>query len=251
MGGNRLEGRCFGPSPDESGTLVLLHEGLGSIDLWRDFPEKLACETGWGVFVYSRLGYGRSDPARLPRQLDYMNSEATDSLPLVLDLIGSKKIVLLGHSDGASIAAIYAGSMDDPRLNGVVLIAPHFFAEPVSIQSIGEARKAYDQGELKAKLAKYHDDVESAFLGWNRAWLDPEFMRWNIEKELTEISVPVLGLQGREDQYGTLKQMQALERGAGDRVTIEVIDTCGHSPHLEQPYISLCAIQSYLTEKIK
>ncbi len=179
--GKRLESVAYGPPPRSAPTIVMLHEGLGCVALWRDFPAKLAASTGFGVFAYSRAGYGGSDPVDLPRPLDYMSREAQASLPAVLDAIGFERGVLLGHSDGASIAAIYAGEHSDDRLLGLVLIAPHLFTESTGLASIAEARRAYETGDLRSKLAKYHAHVDVAFQGWNRAWLDPEFERWNIE----------------------------------------------------------------------
>ena len=179
--GKRLEAAAFGPPPGTAPTLVLLHEGLGSVALWRDFPERLAGATGFGVFVYSRAGYGRSDPVDLPRPLDYMTREARFSLPAVLGAIGFRQGVLVGHSDGASIAAIYAGEHADERVKGLVLMAPHVFTEEPGLASIAEAKRAYETGDLRARLAKYHAHVDSAFLGWNGAWLDPGFKAWTIE----------------------------------------------------------------------
>ena len=163
-------------------TLILLHEGLGYVALWRDFPERLAEATGFGVFVASRAGYGRSDSVELPRPLDYMTREARFSLPVVLGAIGFRRGVLVGHSDGASIAAIYAGEHDDQRVEGLVLMAPHCFTEPPGLASIAEAKRAYESGDLKPKLAKYHADVDAAFSARTTgAWLDPGFTTWNIE----------------------------------------------------------------------
>jgi len=154
INGARIECGCWGPPPDEAATLVLLHEGLGSLDLWKEFPEKLAQMTGLGVFAYSRSGYGNSDPVKLPRPLDYMSREALDVLPEILDGIGFKQGVLVGHSDGASIAAIYAGSIQDHRVRALCLMAPHFFAEPAGLKSIAQARIAYDEGDLRQRLAR-------------------------------------------------------------------------------------------------
>lgn len=235
VGGISLEAACFGPPPTEAPTIVLLHEGLGSTALWRDFPQKVSDDTGLGVFAYSRHGYGGSSPISLPRPIQYMNDEATKSLPLILDQVGIKEVILLGHSDGASIAAIYAGEFNDARLKAVILMAPHFFAEEISVTSIRDAKTSYLSGGLREKLAKYHQDVEGAFLGWNDTWLRPDFMKWNIEPQLSQITVPVLAIQGREDQYGTLKQMKALEQAVSSNLSIQILDDCGHSPHLEKP----------------
>ena len=156
--GHRIEYRFVGPQPDKAPTLVLLHEGLGCVGLWNDFPEKLAAATGAGAFVYSRAGYGKSSPVSLPRPLSYMHDEARQSLPKLLDAIGFRRGLLVGHSDGASIAAIYAGSHQDHRVGGLVLIAPHFFTEDSGIAAIAEARKAYETGDLRARLARWVRD---------------------------------------------------------------------------------------------
>ncbi|OUR77022.1 alpha/beta hydrolase [Alphaproteobacteria bacterium 46_93_T64] len=233
--GVQLEGKCLGPSPADTDTIVLLHEGLGSVELWRDFPEKLAAETGFGVFVYSRQGYGRSDPIKLPRPLSYMNVEGEQVLPMVLDEIGLKSGFLLGHSDGGSIAAIYAACHQDDRLKAISLIAPHFFSEPISTAAIRKVSDKYERSDLRQKLSKYHADVDGAFRGWCDSWLDPEFAHWNIEDFISNIRVPVLAVQGREDEYGTLKQMETLQVEINSPLQIEVFDKCGHSPHLEYP----------------
>src|SRR6185437_15672237 len=179
--GKRLEAVAYGPAPAEASTIIMLHEGLGCVALWRDFPQKLAAATGWGVFAYSRAGYGGSESIDLPRPLDYMSREARASLPAVIEAIGFRRGVLLGHSDGASIAAIHAGEHSDERIQGLVLMAPHLFTEEAGLASIAEARLAYEAGDLRAKLAKYHAHVDIAFRGWNEAWLDPGFKAWNIE----------------------------------------------------------------------
>src|SRR5271157_4886483 len=209
--GKRLEAVAFGPPPGTAPTIVMLHEGLGCVALWRDFPMKLAAASGWGVFAYSRAGYGQSDAIDLPRPLDYMTEEAILSLPRVLAAIGFKRGVLLGHSDGASIAAIYAGEHDDERVRGLVLMAPHVFTEAPGLAAIAEARDAYRTGDLRARLAKHHADVDCAFCGWNGAWLDPGFKAWNIEGFVERWRVPALLIQGDDDQYGTLAQIRAIE----------------------------------------
>ncbi len=206
--GKRLEAIAYGPPPGSAPTIVMLHEGLGCVALWRDFPRKLAAATGWGVLAYSRAGYGQSDPVDLRRPLDYMTREATLSLPEVLDAVGFARGILLGHSDGASIAAIYAGDRSDARVEGLVLMAPHVFTEAPGLASIAEAKEAYATGDLRAKLARYHAHVDVAFYGWNGAWLDPGFKAWNIESSVERWRVPALVIQGADDQYGTLAQIQ-------------------------------------------
>jgi len=246
--GKRLEAVAYGPPPEKAPTIVMLHEGLGCVELWRDFPAKLAAATGWGAFAYSRAGYGRSDPVDLPRPLDYMEREARFSLPAVLEAIRFQRGILLGHSDGASIAAIYAGERFDGRVKGLVLIAPHVFTEEPGLASIAEARRAYETGELRAKLAKYHADVDSAFCGWNGAWLDPGFKAWNIEDAIGRWRVPALLIQGADDQYGTLKQIRAIEARSPAPVASLMLDPCRHSPQTDQPQATLDAIVRFCGE---
>jgi pimeloyl-ACP methyl ester carboxylesterase len=240
--GQRLEAVAYGPPPDQAPTIVMLHEGLGCVALWRDFPQKLATATGHGVFAYSRAGYGGSDPVPLPRPLDYMSREAGLSLPVVLEAIGLDRGILLGHSDGASIAAIYAGETADERIEGLVLMAPHLFTEAPGLASIAEARRAYETGDLRSRLAKYHGDVDIAFRGWNGAWLDPGFEAWNIEDAVGRWRVPALVIQGADDQYGTLDQVRAIERRSPKPVTSLVLEACRHSPQIDQPQATLEAI---------
>lgn len=234
-----LECQCFGPAPHEALTIVLLHEGLGCLDLWRDFPQALADKTGCGVFVYSRAGYGRSDPVTLPRPLEYMTTEATGALAQILTQIGVRQTVLFGHSDGATIAAIYAGLTPDTRLRGLILMAPHFFTEPVGLDAIAEARRAYDGGDLRARLAKYHADPDCAFRGWNDAWLHPDFHDWNVGDVIDTWSVPCLALQGIQDQYGTIAQIEEIETRAFCPVTTVLLPDCRHAPHIDQRDIVL------------
>ncbi len=246
--GKKLEAVAYGPPPGAAPTIVVLHEGLGCAALWRDFPEKLAAATGLGVFVYSRAGYGRSDPVDLPRPLDYMTREARKSLPRVLDAIGFQRGVLLGHSDGASIAAIFAGDQADARVKGLVLMAPHVFTEEPGLASIAEAKRLYEEGDLRAKLTKYHAHVDSAFLGWSGAWLDPGFKTWNIEDFVGRWRVPALLIQGADDQYGTLAQIRAIESRTPSPVENLILEGCRHSPHLERPEATLDAAARFCSE---
>jgi pimeloyl-ACP methyl ester carboxylesterase len=241
----RLDAACFGPTPERAPTLVLLHEGLGCVALWRDFPRKLAAATGFGVFVYSRLGYGASDTIALPRPLDYMTREAVDVLPKVLEAIGFRRGVLLGHSDGATIAAIHAGTIADFRVRGLILMAPHFFTEPSGLASIRAAREAYAQGDLRARLARYHTDVDAAFHGWCDAWLDPGFERWNVGEVIDYWRVPALAIQGRDDEYGTLAQIREIETRTYSPVDTLILDGCKHHPHLEASEATLSAIGDF------
>jgi pimeloyl-ACP methyl ester carboxylesterase len=245
IGAADLEYRMIGPGPDNAPTLVMLHEGLGSAGLWGDFPEKLQASTGAGVFAYSRAGYGASTPVKLPRPLDYMHIEALEVLPKLLDAIGFRRGLLVGHSDGASIAAIYAGSRQDHRVQGLAMIAPHFVVEDISVTAIAEIKKAYETTELKAKLAGWHKDVDNAFYGWNGAWLDPGFRDWDISEYLAYIRVPVAILQGSDDQYGTIRQVEIAEQECYCPVDVTIIPAAGHSPHREAPGATLNAISEF------
>jgi pimeloyl-ACP methyl ester carboxylesterase len=251
IGGQRLEYRFVGPQPDQAPTLVLLHEGLGCVGLWNNFPEKLAAATGTGVFVYSRAGYGKSSPVSLPRPLSYMHDEARETLPKLLDAIGFRRGLLIGHSDGASIAAIYAGSHQDHRVGGLVLIAPHFFTEDPGIASIVEARKAYETGDLRARLARWHDDVDNAFKGWNGAWLDPQFRKWDITEFLAYIRVPVLIVQGEDDQYGTVKQIEVAQQECYCPVEVALLQGARHSPQREALEPTLNAISDFVARALR
>ena len=246
LGTQRLEYHMIGPRPDAAPTLVLLHEGLGCVGLWGDFPDKLAAATSAGVFVYSRAGYGKSSPVALPRPLTYMHDEARETLPALLDAIGFRRGLLIGHSDGASIAAIYAGSHQDHRVGGLALIAPHFFTEDPGIASIEEARKAYATTDLRAKLARWHADVDNAFLGWNGAWLDPGFRQWDITEFLAYIRVPMLIVQGENDQYGTVKQIETAQRECYCPVEVALLPGVKHSPQREAPEVTLSAISEFV-----
>lgn len=243
--GKVLEAFCYGAAPSEAPTIVMLHEGLGSARLWRDFPQRLAAETGFGVFVYSRAGYGQSDPVDLPRPLDYMTHEATAVLPDVLAAISFEQGILLGHSDGASIAAIYAGSIEDMRIRGLGLIAPHFFTEPDGLAAIRAAKNTYETGDLREKLAKHHKDVDNAFRGWNDAWLDPGFEEWNIGEVIDYLRIPVLAIQGREDQYGTMAQIAEIESRLYSPLDVTIIEQCGHAPHSDKLDETLAAVSEF------
>ncbi len=229
-------------------TLVLLHEGLGSVGLWRDFPERLAERTGLSVFAWSRLGYGQSDTALVPRPLDYMEIEAAEFVGPMLDVAAIGRCVLIGHSDGATIAALYAGGRQDRRVRGLVLIAPHYFVEDVAVAEIARARMAYEQGDLRARLARHHRDVDSAFLGWNGAWLDPGFPAvLNLHSHVAHIRVPILQIQGADDMYGTLAQPRFAEAAAYCPVETLVVENARHAPHIEAPDLTMNAIADFLT----
>src|SRR2546421_6085421 len=194
-----LEYRMIGPRPDAAPTILMLHEGLGSVTAWGEFPQGLAERTGAGVFVYARSGYGKSSTITLPRPLDYMQREATEVLPKLLDAIGFRRGILLGHSDGATIAAWYMGSVQDHRVRGLVLMAPHFFMEASNLDAIRNTVTTYQTTDLRARLARHHTDVDAAFKGWSAAWLDPGFEKFDTTEALAYIRVPVLVLQGGAD----------------------------------------------------
>jgi pimeloyl-ACP methyl ester carboxylesterase len=245
IGGQRLEYRMIGPRPHQAPTIVMLHEGLGCVGMWNSFPDRLWEATGAGVFVYSRAGYGRSSAATLPRPVRYMHDEALQVLPHILEEIGFRRGLLLGHSDGASIATIYAGSVQDHRIRGLALIAPHFFVEDLSIRSIEDAKTAYAQTDLRERLARYHAYVDNAFRGWNDVWLDPAFRSWDITEELAYIRVPILIVQGKDDQYGTVRQIQAAREECYCPVDVALLPNVRHAPHREAPDDTLRAIGDF------
>ncbi len=228
--------------------LVLLHEGLGCVGMWRDWPDQLAKATRCRVLAYSRQGYGASDPVKLPRPLRYMHDEALEALPRVLAAAGVGPHLLVGHSDGASIALVHAGSpRRHPGLRALALLAPHVFCEDLSVKSIAEAKQAFLTGDLRPRLAKYHgENVDCAFWGWNGAWLDPGFRQWNLEEYLPGIELPVLVVQGADDQYGTLAQVDAIARGVKGPFTRVVLERCGHSPHRDRPAETTAAVAALI-----
>jgi pimeloyl-ACP methyl ester carboxylesterase len=245
IGGSDLEYRFIGPAPDAAPTIVMLHEGLGSTGLWGDFPDRLQAATGTGVLAYSRAGYGASSAATLPRPLDYMHIEALEVLPKLLDTIGFRRGLLVGHSDGASIATIYAGGVQDHRIRGLALIAPHFVVEDMGLSSIADVRKAFETTDLGSKLARWHNNVDDTFYGWNNVWLSPEFRSWDISEHLAYIRVPVAFLQGADDQYGTIRQIEIAQQDCYCPVDVTIIPGAGHSPHREAPGATLDVIAEF------
>jgi pimeloyl-ACP methyl ester carboxylesterase len=247
----RLEYRMIGPRPDAAATIVLLHEGLGSVEVWGDFPDELAEATGAGVFAYSRAGYGRSSLAKLPRPVSFMHDEAREVLPRVLDAIGFRRGLLAGHSDGASIAAIYAGSIQDHRVRGLALMAPHFFTEDVALAEIARAKAAFEAGPLRTKLARLHVDPDNAFHNWCGPWLDPEFLNWDITDALAHIRVPILIVQGENDQYGTLRQVEVAGEECYCPVEVAILPNVRHAPYREAPAETLAAVTEFTNRLLR
>lgn len=246
IGGVGLEYERIEPANPADRTIILLHEGLGSVAMWKDFPASLAAATKCAVVSYSRRGYGRSDPLDAPRSMRYMHDEALIVLPELLDELGIDEPVLFGHSDGASIALIHAGGSSRP-VAGIVAMAPHVMVEEISVASIAEARNSYRATDLRTRLARYHRNVDSAFWGWNDVWLSRKFRDWSIEEYLPRITSPILAIQGEDDEYGTMEQVERIARSVpGTRVV--KLRTCGHSPHRDQPAIVLDEVSSWIGE---
>ena len=243
--GRRLDYELIAARDEGAPTLILLHEGLGSIAQWRDFPARLAAATGCAALVYSRLGYGRSAPLEQKRGVDYMHVEALEVLPALRDALAIADPILVGHSDGASIALIHAGARRW-QVRGLILEAPHVFVEDVSVASIAAAKTAYRTTELRARLARYHDDVDGAFRGWNDIWLDPAFRAWNIEDCLPRIACPTLVIQGADDEYGTTAQLDAIAAQIGGPVETLLLPDCRHSPHRDQADATLAAMTRFV-----
>ncbi|MGI9372110.1 MAG: alpha/beta fold hydrolase [Hyphomicrobiales bacterium] len=233
--------------PENAPTIILLHEGLGSVSMWKEFPEQLCEHTGCAVLVYSRFGYGASSKVSLPRPLNYMHIEGQEILPQLIEALVPGNYFLFGHSDGASIAAIYSGEFKHGRHKGTILLAPHFFTEEVGLKSIAIARQVYENGNLRERLERYHANVDNAFYGWNGAWLDPDFTLWNIESFLPKIDVPILAIQGKEDEYGTRAQIDTITRNCKVRVSVSMLAECGHSPHRDQCEKTLNAVSSFIS----
>jgi len=227
--------------------LVLLHEGLGSIRQWRDFPAQLAERTGRRTLLYNRYGYGDSDVLTEPRvAVRFMHDEALGALPELLRVLEVREPVLVGHSDGASIALIYAGAGHAVR--GLTLMAPHVFVEDICVRAIEAARRAFATTDLRERLARYHRDAAKTFHLWADVWLDPEFRQWNIEEYLPAIRCPVLAIQGEDDEYGTMAQVEAIACQVKGRCELLKFAACGHSPQRDQPERTLEAIAEFVHE---
>jgi pimeloyl-ACP methyl ester carboxylesterase len=222
--------------------LVLLHEGLGSVRLWRDFPSRLNEATGRRVIAFSRFGHGRSEPPPRPRTPAFFHEEALDVLPALLPQLDAAEPILVGHSDGASIGLIHGAYHP---VAGLALIAPHAFVEDFTVEEIRRTRDRFETGGLRERMARHHDDVDAAFRGWCDVWLDPAFRAWSIESDAAGVTAPVLLIQGEADPYGTLEQIdriQARVRGPVERL---VLAGAGHSPHLEAPEAIVSAISGF------
>jgi pimeloyl-ACP methyl ester carboxylesterase len=230
------------PGDPGAPAIVLLHEGLGSVGLWREFPYDLQAATGFRVIAFSRYGHGQSDPPPRPRTPDFMHEEALDVLPALLARLEIDTPVLVGHSDGASIALIHAAHH---RVQSVVAIAPHVFVEELCLAEIRKARGNYQAGELKQRMVRHHRDPDAAFYGWNNVWLHPDFPGWDIRPGIGDIDRPLLLIQGKRDQYGTLAQLDEIERNASVPVERAHLD-CGHAPHLERPAETLESIRRFV-----
>ena len=246
IGAHQLEYRMIGPRPGEAPTLVMLHEGLGCVGMWGDFPDVLQEVTGCGVFVYSREGYGQSSQVERPWPLSFMHTHAGEILPRVLDAIGFRDGLLVGHSDGGSIAAIYAGSHQDHRVRALVLLAPHFFVEDVTITAIAEMRKAYDGGDLRDRLKRWHTGVDATVHGWSDVWLKGDFRKWDLTEALAYIRVPILIVQGEDDQYGTVKQIEVAQRDCYCPIEVALLPGARHVPHREAPDVTLKVVADFI-----
>jgi pimeloyl-ACP methyl ester carboxylesterase len=245
----RIEHQWIAREKRHAPLLVFLHEGLGSLAMWKDFPQQLCAALGCRGLVYSRPGYGRSTPRDEHEiwDLDFMHRQAHDVLPALLRALdidtAQEKPWLFGHSDGGSIALLYAARFPG-HIAGAVVLAPHILVEDLSVSSIADARKAYLETDLRQRLARYHDDPDSAFWGWNRIWLHPPFKQWSIEQEIAVIACPLLAVQGVDDEYGTLEQIRGIARSVPHTELLELAD-CGHSPHRDQGAALIAATQAF------
>ncbi len=242
--GRRLETLWIPAATAGAPAIVMLHEGLGSLAHWRNFPSRVAERTGCGVLVYSRYGYGNSDRLAEKRPVDYMHREGEVVLPALLEQLGIAKPVLMGHSDGASIAIIFAGKYPQAA-RALILEAPHVFVEDLSVESIARAKAVYETTDLARKLARYHAHPDETFWGWNDIWLDPRFRSWNIEGYLDAIRCPVLVIQGEDDEYGTLRQVEAIQARV-PQAEVLLLPNCGHAPHRDQPEATLDRIAKFM-----
>lgn len=254
VGGHRLEALRLDPPATSAGgapTLVFLHEGLGSIGFWKDFPQRLCAETGLGGFVFDRLGHGGSDPAPGPRGVDYLDREAVDRLPAVLAAAGIEHPILIGHSDGGTIALLHAAAFPTVAM-GIVTLAAHVFVEEVTLVGIRRAVAMYEREGLRERLARYHGErTEAVFRAWADTWLSPAFRSWNVEAVLPRIVAPVLVMQGRDDEYGSLAQVEAIAAGVGGPVERCILEDCGHVPHHQARAATLASIRAFVARIVE
>jgi pimeloyl-ACP methyl ester carboxylesterase len=243
IGGRRIEYVFADPDAGDGFDLVMLHDGLGSVSMWRDFPEQLAMATGCRTLVYSRFGYGSSTPLVGSRMVDYMHEEARVWLPEILARLRIRRPILFGHSDGASIALIHA-ARPESDVRGIVALAPHVKVEDMTVRSIESAKSAYAATDLRSRLGRHHADVDGAFGGWNDVWLNSAFRGWNIEALLPSIRCPILAIQGEEDEYGTMEQIAIIGRTCRGSTMLR-LPACRHSPHRDQPEAVLAASREF------
>ncbi|MEM7407312.1 MAG: alpha/beta hydrolase [Pseudomonadota bacterium] len=250
--GYRLEFKYQRGGSLPSTVLVFLHEGLGCVDLWRDFPAQLATATGMSWFAYSRAGYGRSDPVALPRPVRFMENEAEFVLPRVLDYCGFDEVIYVGHSDGASIALLNAALAPSASLVGLILMAPHVFVEEVSLEGIRVAARSYRETNLRERLRRFHGErVDGAFWGWNQVWQDPAFRDWDITAAIEGVTHPLMLLQGHDDAYGTMAQLDAIEAAVAGPVTRVELEACGHTPFRDQGPATLRACREFVQTLVR
>ena len=245
IGGRAIEVRMIPGAATGCPPVVFLHEGLGCVSLWREFPDHVARQVGAPAMAYSRFGYGTSDGLSGPRSPEFMHQEALEVLPALLDALGIEAPILIGHSDGASIALIHAAA-SRRKTTALVLMAPHVMVEPVCVESIARVTETYERTDLKARLARHHKNVDDAFLGWSRIWLDPRFRTWTLAKEASALTLPTLLIQGEDDEYGTLAQLDAIAEVAKGPVQRLVLRDCGHAPHRDQEAQVLEAIAGFV-----
>lgn len=241
-----VETRWTGNAATEDAVMVFLHEGLGSVSMWRDFPDRLCARLGLRGLVYSRPAYGKSTARASSERWtpDFLQRQATEVLPALLSTLGIERPWLFGHSDGGSIALLHAAHHPQ-SLRGAVVVAPHIFVEEISLASIAAARDAYLNGDLRERLARHHDDVDSAFFGWNDVWLSEAFRDWDITPELGRIRCPLLAVQGEDDEYGTMAQITGI-RDRLPSTELLALPRCGHSPHRDQPEALIEAVASFV-----
>ncbi len=250
-----MEYQWIGREKKTEPLIIFLHEGLGSVAMWKDFPQRLCEAAGCRGLVYSRPGYGRSTPRAAEEAwgLDFMHRQAQEVLPALLQVVGIDAAIdrpwLLGHSDGGSMALLYAAQYPQ-RIAGAIVLAPHILVEDLSVSSIEKARTAYLQADLRQRLARHHDDPDSAFWGWNNIWLKPAFKHWSIEKELSAIRCPLLAVQGLDDEYGTLAQVRGIARQVPQTELLELAD-CGHSPHRDQAEQLITRITAFIQRPLQ